>query len=125
MVDNLYHVGQLVTGVVSRTAQFGAFISLDPGIEALLHASQISEPPPSDASDVIREGEILLMRVISIEPEEQRLGLSLKEVTDEEKERWTQQQFGVVDNESDLNEVHDEADVPVTEVDESVEQASV
>jgi small subunit ribosomal protein S1 len=125
MVDNLYHVGQLVTGVVSRTAQFGAFISLDPGIEALFQASQISEPPPSDASDVIREGEILLMRVISIEPEEQRLGLSLKEVTDEEKERWTQQQFGVVDNESDLNEVHDEADVPVTEVDESVEQASV
>jgi hypothetical protein len=49
----------------------------------------------------------------------------LKEVTDEEKERWTQQQFGVADDESDLDNVNDEADVPVTEADESVEQASV
>ena len=87
MVDQMYHVGQLVEGVVSRTANFGAFISLDPGIEALLHASQISDPPPADAAEAIREGETLLMRVISVEPEEQRLGLSLKEVTDEERER--------------------------------------
>ncbi len=87
-VDELYHVGQLVEGVVSRVAQFGAFVSLDPGIEALLHTSQISEPQPEDPSLVVHEGQHLLMRVISIESDKQRLGLSLKEVTDEEKNRW-------------------------------------
>jgi len=91
MVDDLYHVGQLVEGVVSRTANFGAFVSLDPGIEALLHVSQISDPAPEDASYVIGEGQKLIMRVISIESDKQRLGLSLKEVTPEEKIRWAEQ----------------------------------
>lgn len=86
--EEMYHVGQLVDGVVSRVAQFGAFISLDPGIEALLHASQIAEPAPADPSVMLYEGQKLLLRVISIEPDRQRLGLSLKDVTDEEKERW-------------------------------------
>ncbi|MDZ4762905.1 MAG: S1 RNA-binding domain-containing protein [Chloroflexota bacterium] len=87
-VEELYHVGQLVEGTISRVAQFGAFVSLDPGIEALLHTSQIAEPPPEDPSLVVHEGQKLLMRVISIEADKQRLGLSLKEVTAEEKERW-------------------------------------
>lgn len=86
--EELYHVGQLVEGTVSRVAQFGAFISLEPGIEALLHASQIAEPPPADPSVMLYEGQKLLLRVISIEPDRQRLGLSLKDVTDEEKQRW-------------------------------------
>jgi small subunit ribosomal protein S1 len=88
MIEELYHVGQLVEGVISRVAQFGAFVSLDPGIEALLHTSQIAEPPPEDPSLVVHEGQRLLMRVISIEADKQRLGLSLKEVTDEEKARF-------------------------------------
>jgi small subunit ribosomal protein S1 len=89
--EELYHVGQLIEGVVSRVAQFGAFVSLDPGIEALLHASQLSDPPPVDPSLIVREGQHLLLRVISIEPDRQRLGLSLKDVTPEEKARWSGQ----------------------------------
>jgi small subunit ribosomal protein S1 len=87
-VEENYHVGQLVEGTVSRVAQFGAFISLDPGIEALLHTSQIADPPPEDPSLVVHEGQRLVMRVISIEADKQRLGLSLKEVTEEERARW-------------------------------------
>jgi small subunit ribosomal protein S1 len=87
-VDELYHVGQLVEGQVSRVAQFGAFVSLDPGIEALLHTSQISEPAPEDPTLVVHEGQRLLLRVISIETEKQRLGLSLKDVTEGQKAEW-------------------------------------
>jgi small subunit ribosomal protein S1 len=90
--EEMYHVGQLVEGTVSRVAQFGAFISLDPGIEALLHASQMADPAPADPTQLVREGERLLMRVISIEPERQRLGLSIKDVTDEEKARYAEKQ---------------------------------
>lgn len=79
-VESRYHVGQTVEGTVSRVAQFGAFVSLDPGIEALLHTSQISDPPPEDPSLVVREGQKLTMRIISIEADKQRLGLSLKDV---------------------------------------------
>jgi small subunit ribosomal protein S1 len=96
-VDDLYHVGQLVEGTVSRVAQFGAFVSLDPGIEALLHTSQISDPAPEDPTLVLREGQKLLMRVISIESDKQRLGLSLKEVSADEKANWQEQQAAASD----------------------------
>ena len=82
MVDEMYHVGQLVEGEVSRVAQFGAFVSLEPGIEALLHASQMADPAPEDATLLLQEGSKLLMRIISIETHRQRLGLSLKDVGD-------------------------------------------
>jgi small subunit ribosomal protein S1 len=97
--EQLYHVGQLVDGVVSRVTQFGAFVSLEPGIEALLHATQIAEPPPEDATQVIREGERLLMRVINIEPDRQRLGLSLKEVAEEERTRWLGRDATLIEDE--------------------------
>lgn len=80
IVEELYHVGQLVQGTVSRTAQFGAFISLEPGIEALLHVSQIGDGTVQDATQVIKDGDVLTMRIISIEADKQRLGLSLRDL---------------------------------------------
>ena len=88
LIEDMYHVGQLVEGGVSRLTDFGAFISMEPGIEALLHISQMGDPQPEHPSLIVHEGQDLLMRVISIEPDKQRLGLSLKEVTEEEHERW-------------------------------------
>jgi small subunit ribosomal protein S1 len=95
MVDEMYHVGQLIDGVVSRMSEFGAFVSMEPGVEALLHVSQIADPVPANPSEFIREADRLLMRVISIESDKQRLGLSLKEVTTEELQRWQEQNPGV------------------------------
>ena len=89
LVDDLYHIGQLVEGEVSRVAQFGAFVSLEPGIEALLHTTQMAEPAPEDPMTALVEGNKLLMRIISIEKHRQRLGLSLKDVTEDERIRWT------------------------------------
>lgn len=79
-VDDLYHVGQMVEGTISRVTQFGAFVSMNPGIEALLHASQISDPPPADPTHLLHEGQIIQARVISIESHRQRLGLTIRDV---------------------------------------------
>lgn len=87
-IDEMYHIGQLVLGNVSRVAQYGAFIRLEPGIEALLHATQIAEPPPADVTQLIEPGRNLLLRIISIESDRQRLGLSLKDVNDAERQIW-------------------------------------
>jgi small subunit ribosomal protein S1 len=89
LIDDLYHVGQLVEGVVSHVAQFGAFVSLDPGIEALLHINQIADQAPEDPAELLHEGDRLLMRIISIDSRRQRLGLSLKDVTEADRQRWT------------------------------------
>ncbi|MBN2470762.1 MAG: S1 RNA-binding domain-containing protein [Anaerolineae bacterium] len=109
LVDEMYHVGQLVRGEVSRVTQFGAFVSLEPGIEALLHTSQMSDPAPEDPATLVREGESLIMRVISIESHRQRLGLSLKEVTEEEQAAWAAQHGITLEETIDTAEDDDEA----------------
>ena len=91
LVDEMYHVGQLVEGTISRVAQFGAFVSLEPGIEALLHTNQMGDPAPEDPTGLLNENDKLLMRIISIESHRQRLGLSLKDVSEEERTRWEQE----------------------------------
>ena len=92
-VDELYEVAQLVEGTVSRLVTFGAFVELDSGIEALLHTSQISDPPPEEPHYAVVEGQQLLLRIVGIESERQRMGLSLKEGSDEELEVWEAKQF--------------------------------
>ena len=96
LVDDMYHIGQLVEGVISRVETFGAFISLEPGIEALLHVSQMSHNAEENPLRHLYEGQKLLMRIISIESEKQRLGLSLTEVTDTELEQWEERQMEFV-----------------------------
>lgn len=79
-VDEMYHVGQVIEGVISRVTQFGAFVSMEPGIEALLHASQIADPAPENPADLLHDGQAIQARIISIEPHRQRLGLSIRDI---------------------------------------------
>ena len=87
-IDDFYHIGQLVLGEVSRVEPYGAFVRLDPGIEALLHGTQITGSNIEDVDTFVQPGQKLLLRIISIEPERQRLGLSWNEVTELERENW-------------------------------------
>ena len=93
LVDEMYYIGQLVTGVISRVESFGAFVSLEPGIEALLHVSQMSKNPEENSLHRFYEGQKLLLRIISIESKKQRLGLSLSEVTEAEMAQWEERQM--------------------------------
>ncbi|MGB7338617.1 MAG: S1 RNA-binding domain-containing protein [Phototrophicaceae bacterium] len=107
-VEESYHIGQLAEGTVSRIEPFGAFISMEPGIEALLHVSQMSDDENVDPRTICYEGERILTRIISIEATKQRLGLSLKEVTPIEKDQWEEQRSANL-MESALEDVDEEA----------------
>ena len=91
MIEERYHIGQLVEGTVSRIEPFGAFINMEPGIEALLHVSQLADDTVTDPRQMLYEGQRILTRIISIEANKQRLGLSLKEVTQGEQAQWEEQ----------------------------------
>ena len=93
-VEQNYHVGQLVEGRVTRLVNYGAFVELEPGIEGLLHASKLARTEVNDPSQMLREGEVHLLRVISIDPERQRIGLSLRAVTQQEQIDWMMGQSG-------------------------------
>jgi len=73
-----YHVGATVRGAVSRIAQFGAFVRLEPGVEGLVHISELATRRIRAVSDVVKEGEAVECRVLSIDPEGQKLALSIK-----------------------------------------------
>jgi predicted RNA-binding protein with RPS1 domain len=73
-----YHVGATVRGTVSRIAQFGAFVRLEPGVEGLVHISELATRRIRAVSDVVKEGEPVECRVLSIDPDGQKLALSIK-----------------------------------------------
>ena len=90
-MDDKYEIDQLVEGTVTRIVDYGAFVEIEPGIEGLLHSSQISQHNIQDAYEAITEGEGYLLRIISLDSERQRIGLSLKSVTDSEQKEWMNQ----------------------------------
>jgi small subunit ribosomal protein S1 len=77
-IDRLYRMGDLVTGKVARVAGYGAFIELDHDIDGLVHISQISEERIEKVKDHLKEGDEVKARVIKIDKDERRIGLSIK-----------------------------------------------
>ena len=77
-IDQLYKVGDLVTGNVSKLASFGAFIGLQHEIDGLVHISQISEDRIDKIKNVLKVGQEVTARVIKIDKADRRIGLSIK-----------------------------------------------
>jgi small subunit ribosomal protein S1 len=90
-VEERYAVHQLVEGTITRIVDYGAFAEIEPGIEGLLHISQLSRSTVQNPSEVVKEGEVHLLRIVSIDPRRQRMGLSLRAVTANEQIEWMAQ----------------------------------
>jgi small subunit ribosomal protein S1 len=82
-VSDKYHVGQVVNGKITKLAAFGAFAEIEPGVEGLIHISELSEDRITHPKQVVREGDELPLKIIRIEPARHRLGLSLRQVDEE------------------------------------------
>src|SRR5438445_465995 len=79
-VAQRYPMGSRVTGKVVRLTDFGAFIELEPGVDGLLHVSQMSNRPIARPDELVSVGDELTLLVIRVDPNERRIGLSLKEL---------------------------------------------
>ncbi len=77
-IDQLYKVGDLVTGKVTKLASFGAFVGLQHDIDGLVHISQISEERVDKIKNVLKVGQEVTARVIKIDKSDRRIGLSIK-----------------------------------------------
>ncbi len=75
-----FSVGQLVEGVITRLTKFGAFARLEGDIEGLIHISELSENRVEHPKEVLKEGDTKTLRVIRIDTEQHRIGLSLRKV---------------------------------------------
>ncbi len=75
-----FRVGQLVEGVITRLTKFGAFARLEGDLEGLIHISEISETRIEHPKEKLHEGDVVTLRVIRIDPDQRRIGLSLRKV---------------------------------------------
>jgi len=95
-VEERYEVGQLVTGIVTKITDFGAFAALDDGIEGLIHISELADVSPRHPSEVITAETVLPLIVVKIDARRRRMGLSLKRVSEEEWFEWEEQRRATV-----------------------------
>jgi small subunit ribosomal protein S1 len=77
-----YEVGQLVRATVTQLANFGAFARIEDGIEGLIHVSELADERVTHPKQVVSEGQDLLLRIIRIDPQRRRMGLSLRRALD-------------------------------------------
>jgi len=80
LVEEKYQVGQLVEGTITHVVDFGAFARIEEGIEGLIHISELAEGNIFRPQDVVKEGDMLTLRVIGIDAARRRMGLSLRQV---------------------------------------------
>ncbi len=85
-IDQRYNLGQLVTGPVTNVTPFGAFVQIEEAVEGLIHASELDVDPQTQPRDVLSPGQIVTAKVISLDRQRQRMGLSLRRVTEEERD---------------------------------------
>jgi small subunit ribosomal protein S1 len=85
-VDERYQVGKEITGTVTNLTDFGIFVELEEGIEGLVHISEISKEKIKSPTEKFKVGDVITARVMNINTEERRIGLSIKrlEIEDEQ-----------------------------------------
>ncbi|HSO13077.1 MAG TPA: S1 RNA-binding domain-containing protein [Anaerolineales bacterium] len=122
-----YSVGQLVEGVITRLTKFGAFARLEGDIEGLIHISEISENRIEHPKEVLKEGDVKSLRVIRIDPDQHRIGLSLRKVdsaafADKDFKLMTAE-FGVMEHDEATKDVKDASDASTGEPTEGTSEA--
>lgn len=79
-VDERYHVGQVIQGVVTHVVDFGAFVRVEEGLEGLVHVSELAEGNFVHPRNVVKEGSVVTVRILNIDSAQRRIGLSMRRV---------------------------------------------
>ena len=110
-IDSFFRIGDVVPGVISKVTTFGAFVELKDGIDGLVHISQIQEERVDKIKDVLKSGQEVTARVIKIDRESRRIGLSIKPANYSAEqlaqETATYEQFAKSTGASDLTNLGD------------------
>ncbi len=77
-VDSRYQIGQIVEGTITNVVDFGAFACIEEGLEGLIHVSELAEGHFLHPRNVVREGDVVKARILNIDGQARRLGLSLR-----------------------------------------------
>jgi small subunit ribosomal protein S1 len=110
-IEERYHIGDLVTGTITKLASFGAFARVDEGIEGLIHVSELADRRINHPKEVVKEGDVLQLRVIKIDSARRRLGLSLKRVEDADYAEYDSGESGEWTDAEETADASDESEL--------------
>jgi small subunit ribosomal protein S1 len=79
-VEERYQIGQIVEGCVTHVVNFGAFVRVEDGLEGLVHVSELAEGNFIHPRNVVQEGDVISARILNIDSEQRRMGLSMRQV---------------------------------------------
>jgi small subunit ribosomal protein S1 len=88
VVADRYVVGQVLTAQITRLTAFGAFAKMDDSIEGLIHISEMADYRINHPKEIVQEGDEVQVRVIRIDPQHRRIGLSLRQASDDAYVDW-------------------------------------
>jgi small subunit ribosomal protein S1 len=114
-----YQVGQLLEGTITRLTKFGAFARIDDDIEGLIHISEISEKRIEHPKEVLKEGDVVTLRVIKVDPENHRIGLSLRRV---DSMAYADMDWMALEEMIDMPEAETETEVEETKSDDTASE---
>ena len=101
--------GDLLEGEVTAVVDFGTFVRLADGIEGLLHRNEMNLPSDADPSEVLEEGDVILVRILQIDVAQERLSLSTRRVTASEEIDWMQaKREAEIEENVELSEAEDD-----------------
>lgn len=89
-IDERYNINDIVDGTVSKLINIGAFVEIEPGVEGLVHISEISEEHIAKPSDVLKVGDRVKVRILDINVKDNRISLSIKDAVDKPKDNFKQ-----------------------------------
>lgn len=128
VIDEKYHAGDVVKGKIVQIKEYGCFVELEPGLDGLVHISEVSHKRVGNIHDELSIGEIVTTKILDIDKERKRISLSIKEMIDPNapepvKEVPAEEPEEEVPVEETQQEPAQEADAPVAEA--SAEEAPV
>ena len=123
--ESKYSIGTVVKGKIARMTDFGAFVELEPGIDALLHVSQISREHIEKPSDVLKVGEEVSAKIVDFKPEDKKISLSIKAMLEPEKKEEKEEAAASEDDNADVVSVDIEAEIKKAKEEEAEEAAKV
>lgn len=115
-IPGKYQSGDLARGRISKLTSFGAFVKLEDGLEGLLHVSEMSDKKIDSPEEIVAEGDVVDVRILRVDPDERKIGLSLREQPGLEEE---EEAPGIVL----LSDQLEEAENPEEMVEEAMDEA--
>jgi small subunit ribosomal protein S1 len=81
-IEQRYQVGAVMPAVITRIAEFGAFAQLEPGVEGLIHISELADIAVAEPLKTVRPGDKVEVKVLRVDPKRQRIGLSIRQASE-------------------------------------------